>query len=239
MAATKPHLYIGNCNYSSWSLRPWLALQWAGIEFDETRIDLDQPGYGEGNIAAIRAVSPSGKVPALRIGGEVIWESIAIAEWASENSRTGALLPEDTILRAQVRAVVAEMHAGFGALRRDLPMNIRRRCHARELAPQTRADIARVDALWSELRGRHGASGPWLFGARSLADAFYLPVATRFRTYAIPLSPAAQTYCDTVLADPAFREWEARALAEPAKPFSRAATDSLYVGTDDAAPGAR
>jgi glutathione S-transferase len=224
----KPQLYVGNCNYSSWSLRPWLALRWAGIDFDETAIDLDQPGYGEGRIAAIRAVSPSGKVPALRIGEAVIWESIAIAEWAAENSRTGPLLPEHPVLRAQARAVVAEMHAGFGALRRDLPMNIRRRCHATGLPAETHTDIARVDAMWTQLRQQHAAQGPYLFGRRSLADALYLPVATRFRTYGIELSPTAQTYCDMALADPAFREWEARALAEPAKPFSRARTDSLY-----------
>jgi glutathione S-transferase len=120
------------------------------------------------------------------------------------------------------------MHAGFGGLRRDLPMNIRRRCRASGLPPDTLRDIARVAAMWAELRVRHGAQGPFLFGARSLADAFYLPVATRFRTYAIALSPAAQAYCDTLLADAAFREWEARARAEPAEPFSRARTDSLY-----------
>jgi len=235
----KPHLYIGNCNYSSWSLRPWLALRWAGIEFDETSIDLDQPGYGEGGIAAIRAVSPTGKVPVLRIGEALIWESIAIAEWAAENSRTGSLLPEDTILRAQARAVISEMHAGFGALRRDLPMNIRRRCRATGLPPETQADIARVDAMWSQLRGRHGAKGPCLFGERSLADAFYLPVATRFRTYAIALSPAAQAYCDTLFADAAFREWEAHALAEPAKPFSHSGADAMYAGSDIAVRAAR
>ena len=229
MTSMKPRLYVGNCNYSSWSLRPWLALRWAGIDFDETSIDLDQPGYGESNIAAIRAISPTGKVPVLRIGGEAVWESIAIAEWAAENSRTGALLPADPVARGQARAVISEMHAGFGALRRDLPMNIRRRCRASGLAAETLADIARVDAMWSELRGRHGTRGPHLFGARSLADAFYLPVATRLRTYAIALSPAAQSYCDTLFADAAFREWEARALAEPAKPFSRARTDSLYA----------
>jgi len=235
----KPRLYVGNCNYSSWSLRPWLALRWAGIDFDETSIDLDQPGYGESNIAAIRAISPTGKVPVLRIGGEAVWESIAIAEWAAENSRTGPLLPADPLLRAQARAVVAEMHAGFGALRRDLPMNIRRRCRATGLPPETQTDIARVDALWSGLRERHAANGPYLFGPRSFADAFYLPVATRFRTYAIALSPAAQAYCDTLFADAAFREWEARALAEPAKPFSRAKTDSLYAGSDCVASSSR
>lgn len=232
MSATKPHLYIGNCNYSSWSLRPWLALRWAGIDFDETSIDLDQPGYGAGGIAAIRAVSPTGKVPLLRIGGEAIWESIAIAEWAAENSRTGALLLVDPgCTRPGARRDLRDARR----LRRVAPrllINIRRRRRAGGLAAETLADIARVDAMWSELRGRHGARGPYLFGARSLADAFYLPVATRFRTYAIALSPAAQAYCDTLLADAAFRDWEARALAEPAKPFSRSGTDAMYAGSD-------
>jgi glutathione S-transferase len=228
----KPRLFIGNRNYSSWSLRPWLALRWAGVEFDETLIELDQPGYGAEGIAEIRAISPSGKVPALKIGATTIFESLAIAEWAAEQAPPRALLPADGLARAEARAVAAEMHAGFAALRRDLPMNIRRRCTASGLSEETLRDIRRIDAMWSGLRKRYGATGPWLFGQRSLADAFYLPVATRFRTYATALSPVAQAYADTLLADAAFREWEKAVLAQPAKPFTRAPIDGLYPATN-------
>jgi glutathione S-transferase len=227
-----PHLHIGNRNYSSWSLRPWLCLRWAGIAFDETLIELDQPGYGAEGIAAVRAVSPSAKVPALRVGDTTIWDSLAIAEWAAEGGTPGALLPADRERRAVVRAACAEMHSGFPALRRDLPMNIRRRCVATDLPDDTRRDIARVESLWTTLRAANAADGPWLFGARSMADAFYLPVATRFRTYGVALPPAARAYVETTLADTAFREWEARVLAEPAVRFSRAPIDSLYEGRD-------
>lgn len=221
-------LYIGNRNYSSWSLRAWLCLRWAGIPFDETLIELDQPGYGEGRIAEVLAVSPSGLVPVMRQAGEPVWDTLAIAEWAAEQTRGPALLPSDPLQRAQVRSAVGEMHAGFAALRRELPMNLRRRCRAFGLSPAAQADIARIDQMWASLRERHGAGGPFLFGARSLADAFYLPVATRMRSYDIALSPAAQTYGQTLLADRDFGEWEARVLAEPPRPFSRAPTDQLY-----------
>ncbi len=229
MSAAKPVLYLGNPNYSSWSLRPWLALKWAGIDFNEQFIELDAPGYGESKIAAVLAVSPSGRVPALRIGDTVIWDSLAISEWAAEYPGAAPLLPVDRVLRAQMRSATAEMHSGFSAVRRDLPMNIRRRCTARGLPAETLNDIARIDALWSGLRAAHASDGPHLFGRRSIADAFYTPVATRFRTYGIKLSASAQGYCDTLLADHAFREWESRVLADPAKPFSRATTDTIYA----------
>ncbi|MBM3523216.1 MAG: glutathione S-transferase family protein [Alphaproteobacteria bacterium] len=224
-----PVLHIGNRNYSSWSLRPWLCLRWAGIAFEESHVELDQPGYGEGGIAAVRAVSPSGRVPALQLGQTTIWDSLAIAEWAAEQAGPGVLWPRDPTARAVARAVTCEMHAGFEALRRDLPMNIRRRCAEQDWAPEARRDIARLDAIWSDLRSTHGRGGSFLFGARSIADAFFTPVATRMRTYSVSLSPAAQHYRDTLLADPAFREWEVAALAEWRRPFSRAPIDTLYV----------
>jgi glutathione S-transferase len=224
----KPRLYIGNRNYSSWSLRPWLCLKWAGIDFDDTHIDLDQPGYGASGIGEILAISPAGKVPILTIGATVIWESPAIAEWTAESGRPGALLPADTLSRARIRAVAAEMHAGFAALRRDLPMNIRARAMAGALPADAQADIARIDGMWSSLRRDHGTQGDYLFGARSMADAFYLPVAIRFRSYGIRLSAPAQAYGDVLLGDCDFRAWEAGVLAEPAKPFSRARLDDLY-----------
>jgi glutathione S-transferase len=224
-----PHLFIGNRNYSSWSLRGWICLKWAGIEFDESVIDLDQPGYGECRIAGVLAVTPSGKVPAMQVGGETIWDTLAIAEWAAENSRGDALLPTNSLDRALVRAAVGEMHAGFAALRMELPMNIRRRCVARGLTDAAKADVARIDQLWSGARSKHADSGDFLFGARSIADAFFVPVATRFRTYGTKLSPTSQQYCERLLADAAFSQWEAMVIAEAPRPFSRADIDSLYL----------
>jgi glutathione S-transferase len=221
-------LLIGNRNYSSWSLRPWLALRWAGIDFQDRLVDLDQPGYGESKIAEILAVTPTGKVPALRLGALVIWDSLAIAEWAGENTRGAPLLPSDSGLRAQVRSVLCEMHAGFAAVRRDLSMNIRRRCQAYDLPVDTLADIARLDQLFSTARRKHADDGDFLFGQRTLADAFFTPVATRFRTYGISVSPLAQAYCAQLLADADFQAWEALALQEPNVTFSRANIDGLF-----------
>lgn len=224
----KPHLFIGNRNYSSWSLRAWLCLRWAGIEFDETLIELDQPGYGEGRIADVLAVSPSGRVPVLRLDNAAVWDSLAIAEWAAEQVRGPGLLPNEPVRRAQVRSVTGEMHAGFAALRRELPMNIRLRCRAEGLSAAALTDIRRIESMWTSMRERHADGGDYLFGERSLADAFYLPVATRFRTYGVALAAAAQAYGDMLLADAAFREWEAVVLAEPPRAFSRAPFDGLY-----------
>lgn len=206
-----PALYIGNKNYSSWSLRPWLALRWAGIDFDEHLIRLGTEGYGQGKIAEIQAISPTGRVPALHVDGVVIWDSLAIAEWAAE--QVPALWPADARVRAECRATVCEMHSGFAAVRRDLSMNIRRRVVVPSLPDDTRGDLARLETLWSGLHSRFG--GPWLFGARTLADAFYAPVATRLRTYGVSLSRPAMAWTSTLFADPDFRAWEAAAEAEP------------------------
>jgi len=209
-----PVLFIGNKNYSSWSLRPWLALKWGGIAFEERVIPLGGEGYGRSEIKAVRAVSPSGRVPALHIGDAVIHESIAICEWAAEQSPS--LWPADPIVRAQARAVAAEMHAGFAAIRRDMSCNIRRRLERAPAWPaDTRADLERLFELWGGLRARFGADGPFLFGARSIADAMFAPVATRLRTYAVETPQAAQTYCDAIFADSAFQEWERAGEAEP------------------------
>lgn len=210
----KPILYIGNKNYSSWSLRPWLALRWAGIPFEEHVIWLGGPGYGKLQIPEVVAVSPSGRVPALAVDGVTIWDSLAIAEWAAEQAPS--LYPEDALTRAVCRAVVCEMHSGFAAVRRDLPMNIRRRTTPRDWPEETRADLARIDALWTSTRERYGADGPFLFGRRTLADAFFAPVVTRLRTYGLPLSPVVAAYCEAVLSDADFRAWEAAAEAEEA-----------------------
>lgn len=206
-----PTLYIGNKNYSSWSLRPWLALRWAGIDLEERLLRLGAEGYGQGKIAEIQAISPTGRVPALHVDGLVIWDSLAICEWAAE--QVPSLWPADPRVRAECRAAVCEMHSGFAAVRRDLSMNIRRRVVVPPLPDDTRADLARLEALWSGLHARFG--GPWLFGARSVADAFFAPVATRLRTYGVSLSPAAMAWTAALFADPDFRAWEASAEAEP------------------------
>lgn len=220
--------FYGVRNYSSWSLRPWLVLQWAGIEFSEKFVDLDQDGYGRSAVKDILAVSPSGKVPALHVDGAVIWDSLAISEWAAETRPGARLWPDDRLQRAEARAVACEMHSGFAAVRRDLSMNIRRRVPAQDWAEDVRRDIARLVEIWTTCRQKYGAAGPHLFGARSIADAFFTPVATRFRTYSVALPEPAQAYADTLLKDPAFLEWERRAEAEW-KPFKSAPIDQMYA----------
>lgn len=221
----QPVLHIGNKNYSSWSMRPWLALKWGRIGFAENVIPLGGEGYGRSQIKAVRAVSPSGRVPAMHIGDAIIHESLAICEWASE--QTPLLWPADALVRAHARAVACEMHAGFFALRRDLSMNIRRRMERAPDWPQdTREDLERLFALWGGLRARYGGEGEFLFGPRSIADAMFAPVATRLRTYAVDAPSVAQAYCAAIFADPAFQEWERGAEAEP---WSIEQSDTLYT----------
>lgn len=197
-------LVIGNKNYSSWSLRPWLALRVAGIPFRELRIPLYRPGAK----AEILKHSPSGKVPALKVGGElVIVDSLAIGEFLAEQFPQKRLWPEDVRARAQARAVCAEMHSGFAALRQHMPMDTRARRPGQGMNEAVAKDIERILALWSECRERYGAGDPFLFGAFSLADAFYAPVATRFLSYGVALPPEAQAYVDAVLALPAMQDW--------------------------------
>ncbi|MFZ5635245.1 MAG: glutathione S-transferase family protein [Pseudomonadota bacterium] len=222
-------LYIGYKNYSSWSLRPWLVLRWAGIPFEERIVPLDRPGYGRQQIAEVVAVAPNGTVPALHADGLAIWDSLAIAEWAAEQVAPGTLWPEDPALRAQARAATCEMHSGFAAVRRDLSMNIHRRLRSQPDWPEdTRHGLARIDALWSGLRERHAHLGPFLFGRRSIADAFFAPVATRLRTYAVPVSAAATAYRDTLLADPDFLAWEADAVPNSWDASGFSVIDGLY-----------
>lgn len=217
-------LYLGNKNYSSWSLRPWLVLSWSGLPFEERVIPLGGEGYGKSRIPAVLAVSPSGRVPALEVSGVTVWDSLAIAEWAAESAPEAHLWPANPLTRAVCRSVTCEMHASFSALRRDLAMNIRRRTTLPSLAEDTAADLARIEALWAATRARYGAGGPFLFGARTIADAFYAPVATRLRTYGVRVQPATQAYCDAILGDPAFLAWEAASIAEP---WTIASTDAL------------
>lgn len=218
-----PILTIGNKNYSSWSLRPWLALKWGAIPFEERLVQLGGEGYGRGRISAIRAVSPSGRVPVLELdSGVVLWDSLAICEWAAEQAPH--LWPSAPEVRAVCRSVVAEMHSGFGAVRRDLSMNLRRRTAARDWPEDTRDDLRRIEEVWTTMRARHGQGGPFLFGARTIADAFFAPVVTRLRTYGVSLSPESAAYSAAVLADPDFRAWEAAAEIEP---WTMPKTDAL------------
>lgn len=208
---TRPVLYIGNKNYSSWSMRPWLALKWGAIAFDEKIIPLGGEGYGQSQIKEVREVSPSGRVPALHIGDVAIYESLAICEWAAEQAPS--LWPVDSLARADARAASSEMHAGFAAVRRDMSCNIRRRLPSEPAWPaDTRTDLEQLFALWERVLTSY--NGPFLFGQRSIADAMFAPVCTRLRTYKVTAPDFARAYCDTIFADAAFQEWERAGEAE-------------------------
>ena len=208
-------LVIGNKNYSSWSLRPWLALKHCGAQFSEDHVALDQID----SASRIRAYSPAGRVPVLVDGELTIWDSLAICEYLAERFPTAQLWPAAVADRALARSVSAEMHSGFNALRAELPMNIRA-IRAVQTSMQADAEIARVKAAWENCRalsGRDaGADGGWLFGRFSIADAMFSPVVLRFRTYRIDVSPVVERYMAHVLADAALQEWIAAALKETA-----------------------
>jgi len=207
MAATK--LILGNKTYSSWSLRGWLAARLAGIDFEEVVIFLYKPGSRE----AILSHNPAGKVPTLVVDGEPVWDSLAIAEYLAETCPDRGLWPADPAARRLARCVTAEMHAGFQALRKALPMDLNRRA-AKTLAPEVQADIDRVQAIWRDCRGRFGKGGDFLFGQPTIADAFYAPVVTRFRSYEVTLDPVAEAYCRTITDWPLMQEWAAAAAEE-------------------------
>jgi len=204
-------LYIGNKNYSSWSFRPWLAMKAANIAFKEVVIPLYT---GATDKQRILDVSPAGKVPVLTDGDVTVWDSIAIIEYLAEKFPGAQLWPQDPASRAHARAISAEMHGGFGALRRECGMNIHRPLRAKELSEEARENIARVQEIWTDCRKHYGRTGPFLFGAFTAADAMYAPVVHRFRTYAIDASPPVQEYMEAMLAYPPFSEWTAQALAE-------------------------
>ena len=203
-------LAIGNKNYSSWSLRPWLVLRQAGIPFEEVRIPL----YCPESDAALAKWSPSGKVPALHDGTATMWDSLAICETLAERFPEKRLWPADAAARATARAVSAEMHAGFAALRTHMSMNIRARRPGQGRTPECLADIGRIVAIWTTCRTRYGADGAFLLGDFSIADAMYAPVVLRFQTYAVALNGAAKSYAETILALPALQAWVADAIAE-------------------------
>jgi glutathione S-transferase len=213
-------LYVGNKNYSSWSLRAWLTLRFGNIEFTERLVRLDQPGYGRGEIAEVRSITPTGQVPVLTRDSFAIWDTLAIAEWAAE--QRPALWPADADDRARARSLCAEMHSGFVGVRRDLSMNIKRRCQARNLPQDTLAGIKRIDDIFASARGPH------LFGPRGIVDAFFTPVATRMRTYSIALSPQATAYRDVLLADDNFDSWEAECIPDSWDASGYSVIDGLY-----------
>lgn len=210
-------LVIANKNYSSWSMRPWVLMRQAGIAFEEVMLPFDDFAPTSAFKQGVLALSPAGKVPILRDGDLIVWDSLAIAETLAERFPDKALWPADPSARARARSICAEMHAGFTALRTHCPMNIE--ASLPDIGalvwrdqPAVRADLARLQAMWEELLARHG--GPLLFGAFSIADAFYAPVGMRLRTYALPVSSTVQAYIDRVTALPSVAAWIEGARAE-------------------------
>ncbi|HYE43494.1 MAG TPA: glutathione S-transferase family protein [Caulobacteraceae bacterium] len=207
-------LVIGDYNWSTWSLRPWLVLKRCGAPFTERLIHLNREDTHEN----ILKHSPSGLVPALKVEGEVIWDSMAISVWAAEHYPEAGLWPVGAHERWLARSATCEMHAGFAALRKQCPMDLKLRTTL-EPSEETAADLRRLVGLWREMRERFGQDGPYLFGAWSMPDAFFTPVATRVRSYGLDLSAhgdedgVAQAYVDALLEQPDFLEWERRALA--------------------------
>ncbi|MFI5314565.1 MAG: glutathione S-transferase family protein [Myxococcota bacterium] len=199
-------LMIGNKNYSSWSLRPWLALRQSGLEFEEVRVALGSPEFAD----RVRPWSPAGKVPVLRHENVYVWDSLAICEYLADSFAERQLWPREPQRRALARAASAEMHSGFQSLRAQMPMNVRARGRRVRSTPELEQDVARVREIWSACRRQAGSRGPFLFGAFTIADAMYAPVAFRFATYGVQ-----DDYAESLVQLPAMREWAAAAAAEP------------------------
>ena len=208
-------LVIGNKNYSSWSLRPWIAMKVAGIAFDEVLIPLNAEDFK----SRVAQWSGTGKVPVLIDGAVRVWESLAILECLAEKFPAAGLWPSEPAARAHARAIAAEMHAGFAPLRRACPMNMWRPVKKRALDDDVLANVRRIDAMWADCRARFGGDGPslgpFLFGGFGAADAMYAPVVARLHTYGIEVGAPARGYMDAVMALPAFAEWKAAAIKEP------------------------
>lgn len=202
-------LIIGNRNYSSWSLRAWLALQKSGLPFDETRLSLFVPEFD----AAIHEYSPSGKVPAIIVDGHSIWDSMAVCEYLNE-CLEGGLWPQDPMARAHARSIAAEMHSGFENLRAQMPMNCRAEGRSVAVDASVQNDIDRIQAIWSDAKIRFGETGDWLYGDFSIADAFYVPVVSRFRTYGVDVDELSSRYMETVLSDRDVMHWYQMAREE-------------------------
>lgn len=202
--------YVGSKYTSTWGLRAWLALRHIGVPFEDNVIPLYQPDTR----ARIMAVSPSGQIPLLRHGDIVVWDSLAICEYLAETFPDARLWPEDPHARAAARSLSAEMHSGFQALRRNLSFAIAETRPTPELEPTAAAEFARITSAWRDTRKRFGAGGPFLFGAFTIADAFYAPVASRFTTYGVTLEADTRAYVDAIWSLPGMRDWQEAARKE-------------------------
>ena len=210
-------LYIGNKNYSSWSMRPWVLLKQAGIPFEEVMVRFDSFAPGSTFRRTIDPISPTGKVPLLQDDALTVWDTLAIAEYLAEQYPEHQLWPKDVAARAQARSICAEMHSGFGNLRSQCPMNIEASLPGTGALiwrdkPGVRSDVARLVAMWQALLREHG--GPMLFGGFSIADAYYAPICMRLKTYALPVPPQIAAYVARVCALPGVQAWVNDALAE-------------------------
>ena len=203
-------LYIGTKRYSSWSLRPWLALRHTGAPFTEVLIPLRQPDTP----ARLAAVSPSGRVPVLKHGAITVWDSLAICEYLADNFRAARLWPGDNAARAHARSISAEMHAGFGRLRELLPMDLGRDLSGQSKAALVQDEIDRICAVWREARQAFGQAGPFLYGSFTNADAMFAPVVSRFRTYGVPVDAVCAAYMQAIEALPDYQAWQTEALQE-------------------------
>ena len=206
-------LVIGNKNYSSWSLRPWLLMRHFGLQFQEVMLPLDTPEF----FRRIPDYSPTGRVPALHVDEDVVWDSLAICETVNERWLDGRGWPDDPRARAAARSAACEMHSEFGALRSQLPMNCRRQPRTPHWDAAATRDAARIEAIWEDLRGRFGAGGDFLCGPFGIVDAMFAPVCVRLRGYGVPVSSSSRAYMQSVFDLPAMREWQAAAEAEPAR----------------------
>lgn len=204
-------LVIGNKNYSSWSMRPWIAMKATGIPFTEEVISLHAGDFKE----RVLKVSGTGKVPVLSDGDVHVWESLAIIEYLAERFPDLGLWPTDPVARGHARAVATEMHGGFIPMRRHLPMNMWRPIIPRELPDDVVANVRRIEDIWTDCRTRFGKDGPFLFGRFGAADAMYAPVVSRFHTYAVNVGAVARDYMNAMMALPAWIEWHAAAVKEP------------------------
>lgn len=210
-AAQRPTLVIGNKQYSSWSLRPWLVLRAFGVDFEEIVVPLDTAEFQ----ARIGALSPSRRVPALVHDGVTVWDSLAISEYVDEHFLQRGGWPSERAARATARSLACEMHSGFQALRTECPMNVLRRMDAPLAVSDAAAkDIARIEAMWADARERFGQGGDFLFGRFGIVDAFFAPVVTRLQTYAQSVSAGARRYMDAIFALPAMQQWIEGARAE-------------------------
>ncbi|KGD93870.1 glutathione S-transferase [Achromobacter sp. RTa] len=203
-------LIIANKNYSSWSMRPWIALRAAGIAFEEQKLGLTTEAFTR----HLSAITPAGLVPVLLDGDFAIWDSLAICEYAAERHPEAGLWPQDARARARARSLAAQMHSGFGAMRQALPMNVEAHLPGIDFPEAALQDISRIHAIWQDTRAEFGGGGPFLFGAFSIADAFFAPVVSRFTTYGIAAAGSVRDYMDAVLALPAMQSWMQDARAE-------------------------